>query len=61
MYRDEIISEVWRNRDEYAAEHHHDLAKIVADLKRKQRHPHSTLVDRRPNKPHAPDLAPIGR
>ena len=57
MYRDEIITEVWRNRDDYATEHHHDLAQIVDDLRRKQRHPHSKLVDRRMDKPHVPALA----
>jgi len=36
MY-DEIIAEVWRIRDEYAAEHHHNLREMLADLKRRQR------------------------
>jgi hypothetical protein len=49
MYQDEIISEVWRIRDAYAAENDHDLKEIVADLQRRQLHPHSTLVDRRPD------------
>ena len=47
MYKDEIISEVWRLRDAYAEKHHHDLSEIVADLERRQKHPHSKLVDRR--------------
>ncbi len=52
MYRDEIIEEVWRNRDEYAAEHNHDLAEILSDLQQRQKqNPFGTLVDRRPNKP----------
>jgi len=50
MYRDKIISEVWRNRDAYAAEHDHDLSKIVADLQQRQRRRHVKTVDRRPNK-----------
>jgi len=50
MYRDKIISEVWRNRDTYAAEHDHDLSKIVADLQQRQRRRHVKTVDRRPNK-----------
>ena len=50
MYRDKIISEVWRNRDAYAAEHGHDLSKIVADLRQRQRRRHVKTVDRRPNK-----------
>jgi len=48
MYRDEIISEVWRIRDAYAAEMHHDLKEIVADLQKRQLRPHGVLVDRRP-------------
>ena len=47
MYEDEIIAEVWRIRDEYAAEHHHNLREILADLKRRQRRSHRRLVDRR--------------
>ena len=50
MYRDKIISEVWQNRDAYAAEHGHDLSKIVADLRQRQRRRHVKTVDRRPNK-----------
>ncbi len=47
MYRDEIIPEVWRNRDAYAAQHHHDLAEIVADLRARQERPGAKVVDRR--------------
>jgi len=47
MHRDEIISEVWRNRDAYAEEHHHSLAEIVADLQARQKRPGCKLVDRR--------------
>jgi hypothetical protein len=50
MYRDEIIEEVWRNRDAYAAEHGHDLAGIVADLQRRQSRRRGEIVDRRTNK-----------
>ncbi len=32
MQRDEIIEGVWRNRDAYVREHHHNLDEIVADL-----------------------------
>lgn len=47
MYKDEIIAEVWRNRDAYARAHHHDLNEIVADLrKREKEHPHR-VIDRR--------------
>ena len=47
MYRDEIIAEVWRLRDAYVESHGHDLSRIVADLRGRQKHPHSELVDRR--------------
>ncbi len=47
VYQDEIIAEVWRNRDAYAKRHGRDLHKIVADLQKKQLDPFSPLVDRR--------------
>ena len=47
MYKDEIIEEVWRIRDEYVELHNHDLSKIVADLRRRQKSPHSKLIDLR--------------
>ena len=47
MYKDEIIAEVWRNRDSYAEEHHHNLAEMVADLQARQKRPDCKLVDRR--------------
>ena len=47
MYKDDIIAEVWRNRDAYAQRHNHNLDEIVADLrKREQAHP-DRIVDRR--------------
>jgi hypothetical protein len=47
MYRDEIIAEVWRVRDEYARRHGYSLDRIVEDLRKRQERPHSKLVDRR--------------
>ena len=47
MYKDEIIAEVWRNRDAYAKAHHHSLAEMVTDLQARQKRPHFKLVDRR--------------
>ena len=46
-YEDEIIAEVWKNREAYAARHHHNLREIVADLQKRQQTPFSRLVDRR--------------
>jgi len=37
MYQDEIIAVVWRNRDSYAAQHHHNLAEMVTDLQVRQK------------------------
>jgi hypothetical protein len=47
MYSDEIIAEVWRNREAYVARHQHDLKKIVADLQRRQQEHPSKVIDRR--------------
>lgn len=47
MHKDEIIAEVWRNRDAYAEKHHHSLAEIVADLQLRQKKRECKLVDRR--------------
>ena len=47
MYSDEIIVEVWRNRDAYAARHHYSLDEMVADLRERQKQPDCKLVDRR--------------
>lgn len=47
IYRDEIIAEVWRNRDAYAAQHHNNLNEMVADLRERQQRPGCKLVDRR--------------
>jgi hypothetical protein len=47
MYRDEIIAEVWRNRDAYAKKHHHDLDEIVRDLQKREKTSPLKFVDRR--------------
>ena len=46
MYKDEIIAEVWRNRDAYAAKHNNDIAQIVADIRKRQQKYGRLLVDR---------------
>jgi len=46
-YSDEIIAEVWRNRDAYAARYHYSLDEMVADLRERQKRPGCKLVDRR--------------
>lgn len=47
MIKDDIITEVWLNRDAYAEKHHNDLAEIVADLQMRQKMKAGTIVDRR--------------
>jgi hypothetical protein len=47
MHGNEIVAEVWRNRDAYVAEHQHDLKKIVEDLRRWEKEHPSQVVDRR--------------
>ncbi|VFN00384.1 MAG: hypothetical protein BECKG1743D_GA0114223_107041 [Candidatus Kentron sp. G] len=37
MYEDEVILEVWRNRDNYVAQHHYSLDEIVADLQARRK------------------------
>jgi hypothetical protein len=49
MIKDEIISEVWRNRDAYVKKHHHNLDKIVRDLQERQKKTNMQVVDR-PNR-----------
>jgi hypothetical protein len=50
MYKDEIITEVWRNRDAYVEEHHHSMEEILTDLQRRQQEHRERFIDRRPNK-----------
>ena len=51
MYRDEVLEEIWRIRDEYVEQHHHSLDEIVEDLRRRQAEHLERVVDRRPPKP----------
>ncbi len=47
MYKDEIIKELWKNRDSYTSKHNHNLAEMVAELEVRQKRPGCKLVDRR--------------
>jgi hypothetical protein len=51
MKKDDILEEVWRNRDEFAREHNYDLDAMVAALQEIEKHPLSKVVDRRRKKP----------
>jgi len=42
--KDEIIEEVWRNRDQLSAKYNHDLDSIVAAMQKRQRRPLTALV-----------------
>lgn len=50
MYSDEIISEVWRNREAYAQKHQYDLKRMIADLKKRQNESLAKVVDRKNKK-----------
>lgn len=47
MYKDEIIEEVWKNRDEYVKSHNHSLDEILNDLKRRQNLSNHKFIDKR--------------
>ena len=47
MYKDEIIAEVWRNRDAYAQKDRRNLDEIVRDLQKREKTPPLKFVDRR--------------
>lgn len=50
MYRDEIIAEVWRNRDAFTARHHNNFNEMLTDLQKLQKlqkRPNCKMVDRR--------------
>lgn len=47
MYKDEVIAEVWKNRDAYVEKHHYKLDEILKDLQKRQKKPFSKLIDRR--------------
>ncbi len=47
MYQDEVILDVWKNRDAYARRHDNDLHKMVEDLKKRQEITPEHFVDRR--------------
>jgi hypothetical protein len=44
--KNDIIKEVWHNRDQFAKEHNYDLNAMVATLQKMEKHPLSKTVDR---------------
>lgn len=47
MRKNEILEEVWRNRDDFAREHNYDLGAMVAALQEMEKHSLNKIVDRR--------------
>ena len=45
--KNEILQEVWRNRDEFAREHKHNIQAMVVALQEMEKHPFAKTVDRR--------------
>jgi hypothetical protein len=43
---DEILEEVWRNRDEFAKRHNYDLDAMVEELREMERQPWSQVISR---------------
>jgi transposase len=54
MWKDEIVEEVRRNRDAYAARFNYDLNTIYQDLKAKERRSKRKLVSFSPKQPLKP-------
>jgi hypothetical protein len=46
MVEDEILREVWRNRDAFAKRHGYDLDAMVEELRQMERQSPNKLVDR---------------
>lgn len=44
--KNEIIKEVWRNRDHFAKEHNYNLDAMVTTLQEMEKHPLSKTIDR---------------
>ena len=47
MRKNEILEEVWRNRDEFAREHNYDVSAMVAALQEMEKRSRGKIVDRR--------------
>lgn len=47
MYKDNIISEVWKNKALYAEKFHHNLEEMIKDLSLRQKKSNRYVIDRR--------------
>ncbi len=45
--KNEILSEVWHNRDEFAKRHNYDINTMVATLQKMEQHPWNAIVDKK--------------
>ena len=50
--KNEILEEVWRNRDEFARQYSYDIDAMVVALQEMEHHPLTRLVDRRKGAPN---------
>ena len=57
MRKNEILEEVWRNRDEFAKEHHYDISAMVASLQEMEKRSTGKIVDRRRPRPDSDKAA----
>jgi len=51
MYKEEIIEEVWANREAFMKKHAHDVSSMVQDLMKRQEQSGRSVVDRRVPQP----------
>ena len=58
--KNEILEEVWRNRDAFARKYNYDLDAMVAALQEMEQRPLGKLVDRRKKSPDLV-LQPLAR
>ncbi|MDI6768339.1 MAG: hypothetical protein QMD04_01530 [Anaerolineales bacterium] len=61
MWKDEIVEEVRRHRDAYAARFNYDLDAIYRDLKAKERKSKRKLVSFSPRQPIKPVLPKVSK
>ena len=58
MWNDEIVEEVRKVRDEYAAKFHYDLEAIFRDINEKEKHSTHKVVSLPAKKPELVELTP---
>ncbi|MBU2610619.1 MAG: hypothetical protein KJ606_06680 [Chloroflexi bacterium] len=61
MWKDEIVEEVRRHRDAYAARFNYDLDAIYRDLKAKERESKRKMVSFSPKQPIKPAIPKVSK